>query len=200
MSTKPDVGLYTTKYAVRTWIDHIPGVSRLEPNWVSIASLLPSALAAVSLWYGWWGLVVLGIAGRMGITVADGLIAESYNKKTRIGPYLNRLPQEIGDAMLFFALFNHADAPWVGAVLACAWIVNIMAVLPALAGGSPQWVGPGGQPDRIAIVLVAAAVAVVFALNWNYVCALLIGLMVLTAAIRLRRTVRELGFTRRVEG
>ena len=77
----------------------------------------------MSLWYGWWGLVVLGIAGRMGITVADGLIAESYNKKTRIGPYLNRLPQEIGDAMLFFALFNHADAPWVGAVLACAWIV-----------------------------------------------------------------------------
>ena len=102
--------------------------------------------------------------------------------------------------MLFFALFNRADAPWVGAVLACAWIVNIMAVLPALAGGTPQWVGPGGQPDRIAIVMVAAAIALVFTLNWNYVCALLVGLMVLTAVIRLWRTVRQLGFATRVEG
>jgi CDP-diacylglycerol--glycerol-3-phosphate 3-phosphatidyltransferase len=194
-----DAGLYTTKYAVRRWIDHIPGVSRLEPNWVSVSSLLPSALAAVALWYGWWPLVILGIAGRMGVTVADGLIAESYGKRTRIGSYVNRLPQEVGDAALFFALFNRADALLVGSVLACAWVVNVMAILPALAGGSAQRVGPGGQPDRIAVVMVSAAIATFLPLSWNLVCVLLVALMVATAGIRLRRTVRELGWSTRVE-
>jgi phosphatidylglycerophosphate synthase len=196
--TKRDVGLYTTKYAVRRWLDRIPGVSRLEPNAVSIASLVPSGLAAVALWHGWWALVVVGIAGRMALTVLDGLIAESYGKKTRIGPYVNRLPQEIGDALLFFALFARADALWVGAVLGCAWIVNILAILPLLAGGSPQWVGPGGQPDRIAVVMVASAVALVTPVPWTAVCALLVGLMAVTACLRMWRTVREVG-TARVE-
>ncbi len=198
-SARPDMGLYVTKYAVRRWIDHVPGVARLEPNAVSVASLAPSALAAAALWNRWWALVVLGIAGRMVLTVADGLIAESYGKKTRIGPYVNRLPQEIGDAALFFALFNLADPLWAGAVLACAWVVNVMAVLPALAGGKPQWVGPGGQPDRIAIVMVAAALSLVVPLPWNGVCALLVALMAVTACVRLSRTVRDLGTARSVE-
>ena len=192
--SRPDVGLYTTKYAVRRLLDRIPGVSRLSPNGVSLSSLGPSLLAAVALWYGWWPLVVLGIAGRMVLTVMDGLIAESYGKKTRIGPYVNRLPQEVGDAMLFAALLPHADARWVVAVLGCAWVVNVMAVLPVLAGGSPQWVGPGGQPDRIAVVMVAAAAATVTPLSWDAVCGLLVALMAVTACIRAYRTVRQLGW------
>jgi phosphatidylglycerophosphate synthase len=189
-----DVGLYTTKYAVRRLLDRIPGVSRLSPNLVSMSSLIPSALAAVSLWYGWWPLVILGIGGRMALTVMDGLIAESYGKKTRIGPYVNRLPQEIGDAVLFAALLPHADARWVVAVLACAWIVNVMAVLPVLAGGSPQWVGPGGQPDRIAVLMVAAAMACLTPLWWDAVCGLLVALMAATACLRFWRTTRQLGW------
>ncbi|MGD0123109.1 MAG: hypothetical protein ABSC46_11180 [Candidatus Limnocylindrales bacterium] len=196
--TRRDVGLYTTKYAVRRWLDRIPGISRLEPNAVSVSSLVPSGLAAVALWQGWWALVVLGIAGRMALTVLDGHIAESYGKKTRIGPYVNRLPQEIGDAMLFFALFAWAEALWVGLVLASAWIVNVLAILPLLAGGSPQWVGPGGQPDRIAVVMVASAVALFIPLNWTAVCVLMVGLMAVTACLRVFRTVREVG-TARVE-
>jgi CDP-diacylglycerol--glycerol-3-phosphate 3-phosphatidyltransferase len=194
--TRRDVGLYMSKYALRRWLDRIPGISRLSPNAVSISSLIPSALAAVSLWQAWWALVVVGIAGRMVLTVLDGHIAEAYDRRTRIGPYLNRLPQEAGDAMLFFALFALADPLWVGLVLASAWIVNVMAILPLLAGGTPQWVGPGGQPDRIAVVMVAAAVAIAVPLQWDWICALLVALMALTVCIRLYRSVRQIGFAK----
>ncbi len=187
------VGLYRTKYAVRRWIDRVPGVSRLAPNAVSIASLVPSAIAAVSLWAGWWPLVALGIAGRMVLTVMDGLLAETYGKRTRIGPYVNRLPQELGDAALFLALLAWADPVWVALLLASAWIVNVLAVLPAVAGGSPQPAGPAGQPDRIAIVLVAALLRTVVALDWTYVCVLIVALSVPTAVLRIARTVREVG-------
>ena len=189
----PDIGLYQTKYAVRRWLDHIPGVERLQPNHVSVASLAPSALAAVALWYGWWPLVVVGIAGRMALTVMDGLLAEAYDKKTRIGPYLNRLPQEIGDIALFLALIPWADVRWVALLLASAWLVNVLAVLPGIAGGSPQPAGPAGQPDRIAIVLVAAAVHIFMPFDWTWVCVLIVALSVPTVALRITRTVRELG-------
>ena len=189
----PDIGLYQTKYAVRRWLDHIPGVERLQPNHVSLASLVPSALAAVALWYGWWPLVVVGIAGRMALTVMDGLLAEAYDKKTRIGPYLNRLPQEIGDIALFLALIPWVDVRWVALLLAAAWLVNVLAVLPGIAGGSPQPAGPAGQPDRIAIVLVAAAVHIFMPFDWTWVCVLIVALSVPTVALRIMRTVRELG-------
>ncbi len=189
----PDIGLYQTKYAVRRRLDRIPGLERLQPNHVSMASLIPSGLAAVSLWFGWWPLVVVGIAGRMALTVMDGLLAEAYDKKTRIGPYLNRLPQEIGDITLFLALIPWADVRWVALLLGAAWLVNVLAVLPGVAGGSPQPAGPGGQPDRIAIVLVAAALHTFVAFDWTWVCVLIVALSIPTVALRIARTVRELG-------
>lgn len=123
----------------------------------------------------------------------DGLIAESYGKRTRIGPYVNCLPQEIGDAALFLALFGWADPRWVALLLASAWIVNVLGVLPGVAGGSPQPVGPAGQPDRIAIVLVASLVRIFVTFDWTYVCALIVVLSVPTAILRVWGTVRELG-------
>lgn len=189
----PDVGLYQTKYALRGLLDRIPHVERLQPNHVSLASLVPSGVAAISLWFGWWPLVIVGIAGRMALTVMDGLLAEAYDKKTRIGPYLNRLPQEIGDIALFLALLPWADIRWVALLLASAWLVNVLAVLPAIAGGSPQPAGPAGQPDRIAIVLAASAMAMFVTFDWTWVCILIVALSIPTAALRVSRTVRELG-------
>jgi CDP-diacylglycerol---glycerol-3-phosphate 3-phosphatidyltransferase len=188
----PDIGLYRTKYALRRWLGHIPGVGHLQPNHVSVASLAPSALAAVSLWFGWWPLVVVGIAGRMALTVLDGLLAEAYGKRTRIGPYLNRLPQEIGDIALFLALLPWADMRSVALLIAAAWLVNVAAVLPAVAGGSPQPGGPAGQPDRIAIVLVAAALRTFISFDWTWVCVLIVVLSIPTVALRVSRTAHEL--------
>jgi phosphatidylglycerophosphate synthase len=189
---RADLGLYTTKYAVRRLLDRIPGISRLQPNAVSISSLVPAGLAALGLWQGWWALVIAGILGRMALTVLDGHIAEAYGKKTRIGPYVNRVPQEIGDVLLLLALFAWAEPAWVCLVLAGAWLVNVLAVLPLLAGGSPQWVGPGGQPDRQAVIVVASAIALVTTVPWTWVCVLLVALSLVTIALRIGRTSREL--------
>jgi CDP-diacylglycerol--glycerol-3-phosphate 3-phosphatidyltransferase len=188
----PDVGLYNVKYSMRRWIVRAPGVKNLQPNAVSIASLLPSALAAVALWYGWWPLVCLGILGRMLLTVTDGLIAEEFNRRTRIGPYVNRLPQDVGDAALFAACLAWADPAWVVLLMGSAWLVNVAGVLPALAGGSFQPVGPAGQPDRITIVLIAAAIRTFVAFDWTLVCALIVILSIPTFALRISRTAREL--------
>jgi hypothetical protein len=86
-----------------------------------------------------------------------------------------------------------ADVRWVALLLASAWLVNVLAVLPGIAGGSPQPAGPGGQPDRIAIVLVAAAIHTFTTFDWTWVCVLIVALSIPTVALRISRTVRELG-------
>jgi hypothetical protein len=53
-------------------------------------------------------------------------------------------------------------------------------------------VGPGGQPDRQAVILVVSAVAMVTAVPWTGVCMLLVALSVVTIALRIGRTAREL--------
>ncbi len=189
---KPDIGLYQTKYALRRILDAIPGISRLNPNLVSLSAVLPSVLAAWALWQGQWTWVVLGILGRMVLSTLDGLIAEGYGKKTRAGAWVNRLPSEVGDVLLYLALAALVSPPWGALVLGLAWLVNIFGILGLVAGGSIQSVGPAGQTDRIALVALASLLALVYPVDWTVVAQLLVALMVVTIVLRLSRSWREL--------
>ena len=65
-------------------------------------------------------------------------------------------------------------------------------LLGLVAGGSTQSVGPAGQTDRLALLIVANAVAMFVVVDWTIVCQILVILMVPTIALRIRRTLREL--------
>jgi len=188
----PDLGLYQGKYALRRVLDRIPGIARLEPNAISLSSLVPSALAGISLAYGWWILVVLGIVGRMVLTTLDGHVAENYGKKSRVGGYVNRVPAELGDVIILLGLWTRADPLWATLVVAGAWLVNVFGVLGLVAGGPTQSVGPAGQTDRLAILLLASILAIFVPIDWTTVCQILVALMVLTVVLRIRRTLRAL--------
>ncbi len=192
MTRKQDLGLYQQKYVLRRVLDRIPGIARLEPNVVSLSSIAPSAIAAWAFVQGLWGVVILGIVGRMVLTTLDGHIAENYGKKTVVGAYLNRIPAEIGDILILGSLFARAEPVWVLAVVCGAWLVNVLGVLGLVAGGSTQSVGPAGQTDRLAVLIVVNAIALFVAVDWTLVCQLLVALMVPTVVLRIRRSVREL--------
>ena len=192
MTRKQDLGLYQQKYALRRALDRIPGISRLEPNLVSVASIVPSTIAAWAFVQGWWALVIVGIVGRMVLTTLDGHIAENYGKKTVVGAYVNRIPAEIGDILILGSLFARAEPAWVLAVVCGAWLVNVLGVLGLVAGGSTQSVGPAGQTDRLALLIVVNAIAIAFPVDWTLVCQVLVALMVPTVVLRVRRSIREL--------
>lgn len=77
-------------------------------------------------------------------------------------------------------------------MIATAWIVNVAGVLGPLAGGAIQWTGPAGQADRLAIVIVASFVAMMTALDWTVVCALIVLLSAITIIRRTSRSIVEL--------
>ena len=189
---KADVSVYEGKRVIRRALARVPGLERLDPNIVTVAIFVPAVLAGVSLWQGWWILAAIGAAGRMVLATLDGYIAERFERRTPLGAYLNRIVTEVADAIVLLGLLGQADAMWVALAIASAWIVNVAGVLGPVAGGQVQWTGPAGQADRLAIVLGASLIAIVWPIDWTILCGLLVVLSVITAARRVSRSIREL--------
>jgi CDP-diacylglycerol--glycerol-3-phosphate 3-phosphatidyltransferase len=189
---KADASIYEGKRVIRRVLARVSGLERLDPNAVTLAILLPAALAGISLWQGWWILAALGAAGRMVLATLDGYVAERFDRRTPLGAYLNRIVTEVADAIVLLGLLGQADALWVALAIASAWIVNVAGVLGPVAGGSIQWTGPAGQADRLAILLGASLVAIVWSIDWTILCGLLVVLSLITAARRVSRSIREL--------
>jgi phosphatidylglycerophosphate synthase len=184
--------VYEGKQVIRRALARIPNLDRVDPNVITVSILVPSALAAVALWEGWWLVVALSIVTRMVLATTDGYIAQTFGRATRLGSYLNRFVTELADVALLLALVPHADAFWVAAALASGWLVNITGVLAMVAGGSIQWTGPGGQADRLVLMVAASLFALFWPMNWTIFCVLLVGLGVVTIARRASRSIAEL--------
>jgi len=189
---KADASVYEGKRVIRRALQRIPGLQRVDPNVVTLSILVPGAVAALSLWLGWWIVAAVAIVARMVLATLDGYIAERFGRATPLGAYLNRLVTEISDALILVGLLPRADPAWVAALLASAWIVNITGVLGPLAGGAIQWTGPAGQADRLAILLVASLIASVTPIDWNVVCAVLVALSLVTVSRRVSRSIADL--------
>ena len=189
---KADVSVYEGKQVIRRALARLPGLSRVDPNVITISILVPGAIAAAAMWEGWWVVVALTIVARMVLATMDGYIAQTFGRTTRLGSYLNRLVTEIADAALLLGLVPHADPVWVAAALANGWLVNLVGVLGLVAGGSIQWTGPAGQADRLALLLAASLWAQLWGADWTIVCVILVGLSIATIIRRATRSIVEL--------
>ena len=189
---RSDASVYRAKYALRRALDRVTALRALQPNAISVAVLVPSFLAALSLTQGWWAVAALAIVARMFLATLDGYVAETYGKRSRLGAYLNRAMAQIGDAVILLSLLARADALWVGIVVAATWIADVLALLGPIAGGTLQWIGPAAQADRLTILLVASVLALFLPVEWTVVLQLLAALLAVTIALRLWRSVREL--------
>jgi phosphatidylglycerophosphate synthase len=189
---KADVSVYEGKQVIRRALARLPGLSRVDPNVVTISILVPGAIAAAAMWEGWWVVVALAIIARMVLATMDGYIAQTFGRTTRLGSYLNRFVTEISDAALLLGLVPHADPVWVAAALASGWLVNLVGVLGLVAGGSIQWTGPAGQADRLALLLAASLWAQLWGADWTILCVILVGLSIATIIRRATRSIAEL--------
>jgi len=191
---KPDLGLYQTKYWLRGFLRRIPGLQRLSPNAISLCAVVPGGLAAYCLYQGWWLGAVGAIAARMVVNTLDGLIAEEFNKTSRLGAYLNRLPGEFTDLLIVLGLWPHGEMPWTLALIVLTGWVQLFGLLGLVAGGKIQSVGPCGQTDRLAILAIAALVAqfVNPELVWFYVIPGMTLGCGLTILLRIGRSLHEI--------
>ena len=189
---KSDIGLYSQKYVLRRLLLRIPGIERLDPNWLSLSAIVPGVLVAVCVYEGWWLWALPAVALRMIFSTADGLVAEEFKKSTPLGAFLNRLPGEFNDVLTVAALWPYAPGAWVLALVALTGWVQMFCVLGFTGGGTAQMSGPCGQTDRLALVSAGCVLAAVGHPIWVWLVPAMCAGCVITIALRISRSVRQL--------
>ncbi|HEX7674264.1 MAG TPA: hypothetical protein VF412_08835 [Bdellovibrio sp.] len=160
-----DVGLYLLKYPFRKMISFaVPACRDVNPNNISWAILPVGAVMAFCYYYAiTTGPEILFIVGgllgfvRMFVATLDGLVAVHYNKSTALGDILNRITPEICDLMLIPTLVIAKGIYPLGVfVLLFAWAVPFFGYFGAPSGLPVQSVGPVGQTDRLAALMLCS--------------------------------------------
>ena len=163
-----DIGLYNLKYPVRKLIAGVlPLVKDVDPNTVSWLMIPVGAGIAACYYFAAQGQTVLYLVAialtflRMYLGTLDGLMAEHYKKGTPKGEMINRLTPELCDVMYLLAV-TLARPEWMLLgiwALAIAWLTTFSGLIGLTAQKKIQSVGPVGQTDRLAALLIFSLLA-----------------------------------------
>jgi CDP-diacylglycerol---glycerol-3-phosphate 3-phosphatidyltransferase len=192
MNKQLPLGLYQSKYWLRNHLRRLPNLQQLNPNTLSLLAFIPGLLAALCLYTEQWAGAILSIAARMFLNTLDGLIAEEFQKTSRLGAYLNRLPGECTDLLLIAALYPQTSPPWLLALLLSTSWVQITSILPLVAQAQTQSIGPCGQTDRLAWLILCCGIALTGHNPWPIAIPALTAGCLLTISLRVYRTLTEL--------
>jgi CDP-diacylglycerol--glycerol-3-phosphate 3-phosphatidyltransferase len=199
-----DIGLYTLKYPFRRLITFLlPFFKNTNPNNISWFLLVIGFLTAFTYWVGisshsGFALLLTVLLGfvRMIFATLDGLVALEFNKSTVLGDVVNRMTPEICDLILYPVLViatGHLDILGIS-VVAMSWAISYFGLLGTASSCPVQSVGPTGQTDRFAGVMLFSflqSLGIFFLwevnfLNYFFYWVLVGG--VLTLALRISRT------------
>ena len=143
----------------------------------------------------WLGLPLLLLV-RMALNALDGMLAREWGQQSRLGAFLNELCDVLSDSALVLAFLA---VPGVNVLLVAAWVATaalteMAGVVSQALGASRRYDGPFGKSDR---AFAQGVLAVGLGLGWlsstslNGALALAVALSALTAANRVRRSLRE---------
>ena len=162
------LGLYNVKYAARKLIEGgLPHVKNVDPNLVSWSMVPTGAAIAACYYFGaagqtWLYLAAIGLTFlRMYLGTLDGLMAERFEKETPVGAILNKVAPELCDVM-YLVVLALARPEWtiLGLlVITVAWLTTFTGMVGLVSGRPGQSIGPVGQTDRLAALLVLTLAA-----------------------------------------
>jgi phosphatidylglycerophosphate synthase len=157
-----DLGLYWLKFPFREMIKFLlPYLKNTNPNLISYAILPLGIIMAVNYHFALTTTPELYLVGivlgflRMIVATLDGLVAVHYNKSTALGDFLNRITPEMCDLMLIPVLVCTKGLYPLGTlVLVFSWATPFFGYVGAPCGLPVQSVGPVGQTDRLATLML----------------------------------------------
>ncbi|MDX2286176.1 MAG: CDP-alcohol phosphatidyltransferase family protein [Bacteroidia bacterium] len=168
----------------------------VTPNQLTLAALGFSALAGwlLSLHPAWPPALLLFplcLLLRMALNALDGMMARTYQMQSRRGEILNELGDVLSDLLMYWPLAVQASPVWGYGFLMGLILNEFAGVLGKAAGGARRYDGPMGKSDRALLAGLFCIAAWAWPPAWQaleYVLGAAIGLMALSATLRLLRT------------
>ncbi len=155
---------------------------KIQPNTISICSVIFAALAALSLGFSFRFsqpvmvsvaliFAAVMIQGRLLCNLFDGMVAVEGGMKTPGGEVYNEVPDRIADSVIFIGLAYGLSEYW-GAV-SLGYLAALFAMATAyirVLGGScglPQkFLGPFAKQQRMALVTIGTVAAAFMPIQW----------------------------------
>jgi len=132
----------------------------IDPNYLTIFSLIIAVLAAVS--FGMNELILGGVLIFFSglLDVFDGAVARCNNRVTKFGGFLDSTTDRFSDAFIIIGVIVGGYTNWVIGVLAIHSSVIVSYVrASAESKGIPCTVGIGDRASRLIILMVGAFLA-----------------------------------------
>jgi len=141
-------------------------------------------------------LIPLWMAVRMALNAIDGMLANEFGQKSKLGAYLNEIGDVVSDAALYlpFAFVPPFSPVWVAAVIFLSALSELAGVLGATVGASRRYDGPAGKADRALLFgALGLAIGVLGQVpHWvAWTMPALAALLVVTVVNRVRRGLKE---------
>ena len=155
---KPGLSIYALKPQFRNLLRPLTGVlARLGVT----ANQMTVAAAAISVALGIFValklpdtrafvLIPIWMVVRMACNAIDGILAQEFGQRSRLGGYLNELADVVSDTALYipFALLPPFSPVWTALVILLAVVSEYAGALGPLVGASRRYDGPMGKSDR----------------------------------------------------
>ena len=149
--------LTNQKPLIEKFLTPFIGLSKVNPNALTLLGSIPSLLFFVFVIKGWYLLALLAFVGNM-FDLVDGMIARKYNKVTAFGGFLDSTLDRVSDFLIITAFAFAGIVRWeiVAPLLLFSFLVSYTRSRGELAKPTVSFaVGLIERTERLLITFLA---------------------------------------------
>lgn len=170
---------------------------KVMPNHVTLFTLFLSVASGLVVYLKkeWIWLYPFVFFVRMALNAIDGILAKEFNKKTKLGLYLNELGDMVSDLFLYLPLTLFTLNPF------SIWVFIFLSLFSEVAGllgphvlATRRYDGPMGKSDRAFVISALAILFHFMTLSSGYIHLVFWALnllLILTTYNRIKKAVQE---------
>ena len=173
----------------------------VTPNFLTVFTILFSFVIGFLLFLGidneiYFLFVSIGLLIRMMLNALDGMMATTYNLKSKRGEVLNEIGDILSDIAIYFPFiyFNSLSIELIIIFISLSVINEFCGLLAKSISGIRRYDGPMGKSDRaffvgiICIILYFTNVVLVYL---DYIFLFAIILMIISSCLRLTKSLKN---------
>ncbi|MDC1063629.1 CDP-alcohol phosphatidyltransferase family protein [Flavobacteriales bacterium] len=173
----------------------------VTPNFLTVFTILFSFIIGYLLFLGidneiYFLFVSIGLLIRMMLNALDGMMATTYNLKSKEGEVLNEIGDVLSDIAIYFPFiyFNSLSIELIIIFISLSVINEFCGLLAKSISGIRRYDGPMGKSDRaffVGIICIILYFTNVILVYLDYIFLFAIILMIISSCLRLTKSLKN---------
>jgi CDP-diacylglycerol--glycerol-3-phosphate 3-phosphatidyltransferase len=173
----------------------------ITPNFLTVFTIVFSFFIGYLLFLGidnqiYFLFVSLGLLIRMMLNALDGMMATSYNLKSKKGEVLNEIGDILSDIAIYFPFiyFKSLSLELIIIFISLSVINEFCGLLAKSVSGIRRYDGPMGKSDRaflVGIICIVLYFTKTILIYLDYIFLIAIILMIISSCLRLTKSLKN---------